>query len=1040
MSRYWIALSFSLLLGYGQSQLGSGALNGVVLDSTGSAVPEAEVVVTSDATGLRRQLKSNNEGAFFTPVLPPGMYRVRVAKEGFQTAEQTGIEVNVGATANARVILSVGSVSETVTVTSELIVDITKTSESGLVDRQQIQDLPINGRRADQFALLIPGVTRDGRFGLLSYRGMSGVFNNFMIEGNDDNQAYFSEARGRTRIAGNMSANAIQEFQVGQSNFLAEFGRAAGGSINSVLRSGANAFHADAFWYYRDQNFNARDPLASFRPDERRQQFGGSVSGPVVKDKLFFFLNYDQQVRNFPLVTEDLSGVLTVGRPVLPANATPAQQAQFQADTRAFEAGVNFLRGRFPNGAPGNSLPRDANQWLGLAKVDYNISSRHVLSTFFNQLWASGANAIQTPLVLGNVGRNGSDDVRISSFNTRLTSTISPTQVNEFRFQWARNHEFQFGNEAPPQVFVGGFSFGRANFLERPALPDERKLQFVNNYSWITGLHAIKFGGEVQRNLDIIDNPANFGGTYNYTNALTFGRDLLGARPGNYNSYTQSFGLPGVTFGTLDYALFYQDQWKPFSRLTVNYGVRWDYQQLPLPRAFNPAVPETGQINKDLNNFGPRVGIAWDLTGKGKMVLRTGWGMYFARTPNGLLNNVLTQTGLTDLNSATVSISLLPTDPGAPQYPAILPALPSTARSSATVTRLDADFQRPRVQDFNVGIERQFWGKHVVSGSFIYTRGFNFPVAFDSNLPAPAFNRTYQLPNGQTFQVPFTGGAITNAQGQTVNVNLSRPNPAQGAIIVQRSIGESWYRAMFLEVKRRYSNGLQWTAAYTLAHAENYTGTTDGGGFGAEGAFNAGRLYDQANLEANRGTAPTDQRHRLVINGIWNVPKIDTGNAFTKAILNGYRISSIYTAESGRAFSNLVNIGQLPFTGSDGRRYNGFGGINGQGGPNFLPTVPRNGDSVDWNYRLDLRIARDFRLNERMNLEILGEAFNLMNRSNFNGWNNTIFEIVPVAANATEATPIVLRDNATYRRPSNNGSQPDGTNARRFQVSMRFRF
>src|SRR5581483_10845349 len=184
------------------------------------------------------------------------------------------VEVNVGGATTLAVTLRAASVSEVVTVGASLAIDTSKTDASTQIDRRSIQDLPINGRRADQFALLSPGVTRDGRFGLLSYRGMSGAFNNFMVEGADDNQAFFAEARGRTRIPGNISANAIQEFQVGEGAFLAEFGRAAGGSINAVLRSGSNAMHADGFWYFRNQALMARDPLATVKPDEYRDQFG----------------------------------------------------------------------------------------------------------------------------------------------------------------------------------------------------------------------------------------------------------------------------------------------------------------------------------------------------------------------------------------------------------------------------------------------------------------------------------------------------------------------------------------------------------------------------------------------------------------------------------------------------------------------------------------------------------------------------------------------------------------------------------------------
>lgn len=1011
--------------------MGTGAIGGSVQDPSNQSIAGARVVVTSKSTGLVREAMTTAAGTFSVPVLPPGAYQVKISKEGFASLEQDNIQVAVGGTATILATLRVGTVVETVSVVeSAVLIDTTNTSDISQVGRREIQDLPINGRRFDQFALLSPGVTRDGRFGLLSYRGQSGVFNNFMVEGNDDNQAYFSEARGRTRIAGNISANAIAEFQVGRGAFLAEFGRAAGGTINAVVRSGANDYHADLFWYFRNKQLTARDPLAAFRPDERRDQFGGSVSGRLKRDKAFFFLNYDQQLRNFPLVTEDLSGVLTVARP--PANAPVTDQ-------QAFDAGVRFLRARFPNGGPGNALPRSANQYLGLAKVDYNLNAKNTLSIFYNQLHASGENAIQTPLVLGNVGRNGTDDVRIWSFNTRWTSVLSPAQVNEFRFQWGRNHEFQFGNEAPPQVFVGGFSFGLANFLERPSLPDERRLQFVNNFSWILGKHTLKFGGEVNRAHDIINNPANFGGSYSYTNALTFGRDLLNPAGRQYTTYTQSFGLPGVNFSTIDYAGFIQDQWRPRRDLTVNLGLRYDYQQLPKPQFPNPAVPESTTLNADRNNFGPRAGISWDLGGKGKTVIRAGGGLYFARTPNGILNDVLTRTGLLDPRAATIGITLRPGDPGAPAYPAILPSLPAGAAGAVSITRLDPNFERPRVFDVTIGLDREIIRNLTLSISYARTQGNLFPLVTDSNLPRPQFERTFIQPDGTTFRVPFVAGQTRTAAGATTNINISRPNPNLGSVLVNQSLGRSWYNGLFVEIKKRYSAGYQFNVSYTYSRAENLVGGGNGGGAGAEGSFSGARLYNQFDLESNRQIAPTDQRHRLVTTSIWNIADGAT-NPTVRRWIRGFRLSGIYVIESGRPVTVGINFANIPFATADGAQWNSFGGTLGQGGPSLLPTEPFNSRYGEWNYRFDLRLARDFRIREKFTAEVVAEGFNLWNTSNFNGFNSTIFNAAPTTVTTPLATPVLLQPVSNFFQENNNSSQPDGTNARRFQLALRLRF
>ena len=1040
-----------------QSQLGAGAVSGTVEDTSGDAVPGAIIAITNQATALTRTVTTTDSGQFSFPVLQPDTYIVTVEKSGFSRIEQRDVQVTVGRTVTLKLALQAGEVSAVVTIDSAPLIDTLKTDESSLISREQINELPINGRRADQFALLTPGVTRDGRFGLLSYRGQSGVFNNFTLEGNDDNQAYFSEARGRTRIASNVSANAVQEFQVSQSNFLPEFGRSAGGGINAVVRSGGNDFHADGFWYFRNQSFSARDPLASVNPEERRDQFGGSVSGPILREKLFYFVNYEQQKRNFPLVTEDLSSVLTTGRPILPANATAAQMAQFNLDTTAFNRGAADIRARFPGGAPGNILPRRFDQILFLTKLDWTINNSNTASLTYNYLNAQNQNGIQTPIVLGNVGRNGSDDVRINSTNLRLTSVINSKTVNEFRTQIARDFEYQFGNEPPPQVFVGGFSYGRATFLERAALPDERRYQFIDNFSYVAGTHSLKFGGEVNRVREKINNPANFGGSYSYSNALTYGRDLVARDAGitarNYTNFQQSFGIPGLIFSTTDYAFFAQDQWKVLPRLTINYGIRYDFQDLPSPVAPNPAVPETETINQTKDNIGPRVGVAYDIFGDGKTVIRGGYGIYYGRTPNGTIFNALTQTGLRDANGLpaldriVASISVSPTTAGAPVFPNTYSAFPTNVASALTVLRLDPNYKNPRLSEFNIGIEREIITNLSASASFIYTKGERLPVNFDTNLAEPQFSRTYQLPDGTNFTVPFAAGlTCTSVQAGACptanvrNVNASRPNPSFGALNQLRSIGENYYRGLLVEVKRRFAQGFQFGIAYTLAKAENTSGTGDGGGSGSESPFGGSSSFNQFDNASNRAASPTDQRHRFVLNGIYRLPTIENANGFVRALLNGYQLSGIYTAESGRPYSATVAFPTLSFT-QNGQIFTPFsGGTLGLGGLSLAPDVERNSIYGENNYRLDLRLARTFRVKEKVSIELIAEGFNVFNRANFNGFNSGLYSVVTPTGTPAVDTPIQFTRNASFGQRTNDGSQPDGTNARRFQLAARFRF
>ncbi len=1021
-----------------QSQLGTGAVTGVVIDGSGRSVGGASVQVTGEDTGLVRQATTSGTGDFSVPVLPTGRYTVTVEKTGFSKLEQKNLNVSVGATVTLSLKLELGASTTRVEVTAEApAVDTSQTSETMLVDRTEIDNLPINGRRYDQFALLAPGVTRDARFGLLSYHGMAGVYNNFTIEGNDDNQALFSEARGRTRVASSISANAIEEFQVAQSNFLPEYGRSLGGGINTVVRSGSNVFHADGFYYFRNASMGALDPVAkaagATQTFEQRQQLGGSIGGPIRRDRLFFFANYDQQIRNFPLLTSDTTNVLTTG---LPANPTAVQLA-------AWQTGVAYARSQFPGGAPNNTLPRHNNQQTPLVKVDWMATARNTVSITYNYMRWSNPNAIQTPAVLGNVGRNGTDDVRIHSLNGRLTTVFRSGIVNEARTQWGKDFEYEFTNASGPQVYVNGsgnFSFGTATFLDRPAYPDERRYQFTDNFSIVRGSHSIKVGGEINRARDILNNPALFAGSYVYTSALTFGQDLLNPASRSYSSYQQAFGLTGLDFATIDWSAYAQDQWRIRRNLTLNYGLRWDYEAIPDPLYPNPVIPETTKVNHDRKNFGPRAGLSWDIRGDGRTVIRAGYGIVYGRVSNGVIFNTLTQTGLTDPSRSTITLTVQPTDSFAPLYPHILPSLPTSAGGSVSAFRLSADFRNPRVQEFNFGVQRQITRNLTVNVSYIHTYGDRIPSVIDSNLPAPTFTRTYQLPDGSTFSVPFSAGVIRTPSGQTVNVNQSRPNPNFGALNVNSSIGLSWYNAMLVEVKRRFHNGLQFGATYTLALAENTGGAGDGGGSASEGPFGGPTVPDQFAIANNRAAAPTDQRHRFNLFGFWQLPFGRSGGALSP-LARGWLLSTIFTAETGRPFSESIGVNSVQFLNSDGAVYNGFGGLRGQGSAgSFLPTIGRNSIYGDNNYRIDLRLARQFHLTERLRMEILGEAFNILNHANYNGYNSTAFNSVATTATTPLNSPIVLIPNSNFRTANNDGSQPDGTNARRIQVSLRLKF
>ena len=1043
-------------LAMAQVQLGTGAISGAVTDPSGQVIPDAVVTITNADTGLTRTVNTTGAGVFTVPVLPPGTYTVRVEKSGFSTLEQKGVVVSVGGTATLQLGMRVGAVVSVIEVTAErAAIDTSRTDQSSLVTREEINELPMNGRRYDQFALLTPGVTRDGSYGSITYHGISGAFNNFTVEGNDDNSMFWSTTRGYTRLTQTTSANAVEEFQVGRTNFLPEFGRAAGGSINAVLRSGGNRFHADGFYFLKNSALSARDTFASFKPDESRHQFGGSISGPVKRDKLFFFLNYDQQLRDYPLLVQDTSNSLTANKPALPSNPTAAQQEKYNADLNAWQTGIACIRRQFPGGAPGNTVPRNFNEWLGTAKVDWSLNQRNTASFTYNHLRHDALNGIQTAQVLGSMGNNGTDLVITHQVNARLVSVISPALVNEFRFQWAKDFDQQLPDARVPYMSANGFSWGTPTYLPRWAYPDERKLQFVNNLSVIKGAHALKFGFETVKSHEFLNGqssvPGGFYGSYSYNTATDFGNDLLknglgcgtpAAPAPCYTSFAQAFGVSAFSYGVFDYAAFAQDSWKLRRNVTLNYGVRWDYQKWPDPQFPNPAIPQSLKINADNKNAGPRAGIAWDLFGNGKTVVRGGYGMMFGRSGNSMIENIIRFTGLTDPSKNIASLSFTQTTLGAPAFPNTFTSMPTSGTGgSATAYRLASKFGRPRIQQLNIGIERQLPLGMIASVGYVYTYGDRMQMMYDTNMIPPNFTLTWQLPNGSTFQTPFSAGMTRTAAGVTLpNTNGLRPNPNYGAISEISALGKNWYNGMLVELKRRFQKGFALHVAYTLAKAENLSGTGSGYGGGSESGYGSGSVLDQFHLNANRAAAGTDQRHRLVANGVWE-PAWKSGNPAVHKLIHGYRFSSIVAIESGRPYSPNISLGTTRFQTPDGAQWQGMGGgLYGQGGLSVAPGNKRNSFYATWRYTIDLRALRQFRVTERLSFELMGEVFNLINHPNYYGVNTSLFTAPSPAATTPVGTPIALTQRTDFGTPYTTSIFPDGTSARRFQLAARLRF
>ncbi|MBA2502425.1 MAG: TonB-dependent receptor, partial [Pyrinomonadaceae bacterium] len=784
-----LALACFSTAGMAQSTV-DGAIGGVVRDPQGAVVQNASVTVRNVETNQEQTATTDDEGRFRVVQLQPGNYNVTVTSTGFGTSNQENVVVEVGRVTSLEIGLAVAGQTETVQVTGEApVINTTQQDFSTNINQTSINELPINGRRASDFVRLTPGVVADGNFGLNSFRGISSLLNNNTVDGGDNNNAFFGEERGRTRISYVISQAAVREFQVNTSNYSAEYGRAAGGVVNTVTKSGTNEFHGSLFYYIRDNALGARNPGSfrttlvngvvspvGFKPDDRRQQFGGAIGGPIVTDRLFFFFSYDQQKRNFPGVAAfaspsflDLSATTrtTIRSNIRSAFPTGTTDAALDAQIDNVRNGLLSLTGE---------VPRSQDQYILLPKIDFRINDANRATFTYNRFRSDSPSGIESPAVVQQgLGSFGDDFVDVDTFIARLNSTLSPTLLNEFRFQYGREFARAFqGDLTPfendlagratvrtpsgrlPQVDLAqssvGIRFGQRQFLDRVEFPDERRFQFADTMTYSSGSHTIKFGGDINRTKDKVNNLFNGNGAYSYSSLTNFISDTLNPAGRRYTSFIQAFGLAAFEFDTTDYNFFVQDDYRVTPRLTVNLGLRYEYQRLPEPQVPNTLAnstllgigPEqTQQFPADKNNFGPRFGFAYDLTGDGKTSVRGGYGIYYGRIINSTISNAITNTSEP---GAQISIFLRPDSAGAPTFPNALAAPPATTRPvGSDIVIFSPNLSNPKIHQADLILEREIARNTIVSVSYLVSLGRSLPRFVDRNLSNPTATRTFTV-------------------------------------------------------------------------------------------------------------------------------------------------------------------------------------------------------------------------------------------------------------------------------------------------------
>ncbi|MGD0798462.1 MAG: TonB-dependent receptor [Acidobacteriaceae bacterium] len=1055
-----------------QSLAGLGALNGSVHDPQGAVVAKASVEVINTSLGIDRKLTTTDAGLFFAPSLPPAPgYSVVVTVSGFNQSKTEGVTVHVGEEVEIPVQLSLEGASQSVTVSESTvpIIDLSKTEVSDLINEDQINNLPINGRRADEFALLAPGVVPDTTSGEVSFHGVPSG-NLFLLDGVDITQQWFIQnAGGDTSILSNISMDAVQEFRTELLGYSAEFGRGSGGVINLITRSGTNQFHGGGFWYYRNQSLNATDLFSKllvngvstpYNPPESRQEYGGTVGGPIIKDKLFFFSSYEGTFRNFPLVSSMFSEgayINTTTGQLLPGicNATALQCANVQTF-------INRLS--IPS-----TIARNLHQNAAFVKFDFRPSAKSSYSAHFNLVnytaTHDGTNAAATTDGTGASGENYNVGTHVRNAHLANTYLVSPSMVNEARFGFSADRRFQGlpTDLAPPDgvhssLTIAGISTFGVSLNQLPNIqPTEKRFDFSDNFSQSKGKHQLKYGIDLAY-LRSVENAVFSGpGGYTYTNFTNFAYDLTpeptdpvsavspySSSGKHYSTFAQAVGHPQTRITIRDYDFFAQDLYQVTSALSLNVGLRYEFAtftQPPLP-TFAATDPAVGKINQPKTDFSPRIGFSYAMD-DAKMVVRGSYGIFYNRLPGATITR-LQQLGGTVRKSFTLGDTSATQFPAAPVFPNTFTSL-SQVNSVLSPSSINSGFAiptlaTPYVQEWSLGVERSFGKSTSVSLAYIGSRGLKFLQRSDLNAGPPSGIDTFSIINTSGVQ---TGSFSTPVYFNSANGNTTY-NPAYSRVLEIDNGGRLWYDGMIAEFHQRENKFLQSNIAYTYSHSEdlgqgtfssNYYFSDQGDTY-----FNGASIINgKSGYAFEKGRSLEDQRHRIVMTAMLHTPDVK-GSEWKTQSLNGWQLAPIFTYATPQYLDSTLTVSS-----SDPRLYFTTPTLSGIGaeapGGTRAPFLPTANLPLGHTVQLDARLTKTFRIHETQTLQASFEAINALNHIRYTGVVQLAYKSTWNSATETGTlTQQAVGGTTGLDAGSASGGFPDGTNARRAQVSVRYTF
>jgi outer membrane receptor protein involved in Fe transport len=895
-------------------------LQGTVTDAQGASVEGATVVVRNLATNIERKAQSDSNGAFEVSALPAGNYRIEIKKDGFQTFVVESFSLEVGTTVAKTYQLKVGSVTETTRVVADApVIDAATTSVGQVISSKVVQEIPLNGRHFVDLALLIPGTVTPPANGFLTapLRGQGSFsFNtagnredavNFMVNGINLNDMV------QNQVTFQPSINTVSEFKVDNSTYGAEYGKSSGAIVNIATRSGSNQFHGEAFEFLRNNVFDARNffnkalsssgkPLA--QSPFKRNSFGGSLGGPIVKDKTFFFGSYEglrqrQGITTNAPVLSDANFPRPSPIPGNPPDATERIRA-LASTSPAVQALTNLIPA--PNSADGNGnpvflgsavAPVNIDQWT--ADISHNFTDSDQLHGYY----VFQRDLRQEPTLQGN-NLPGFGDTRQSHrqiFTLNETHVFSPTVVNQVRLGFNRIH-ITFANNSTvdqstfgigtgvntpiglPQIQIGGLNFGGST-NGFPQGRGDTTAVLSDTLSWSRGRHSLKFGGELRRFYN--NNFQQFVGFFNFANVAAFIAD-------NSNQFTFTRGKGASQIEESALGFFVQDsfRWKP--NFTLELGLRYDWNMSPNEKTnryftFDPGTTSMVQVNtpyhQNNKNFGPRVGFAWDPFNDGKTSVRAAYAIQYDQPITGYVLGLTTNPPNAIPVNFTTGVTL--ENPIPPGNVAVAPAM------------IDPNFNDAYVQSYNLNVQREIAPSLGIMVGYFGSKGTHLNIVQNFN------QRVAGLRPFPTVSIP----------GQTGTSGLNNINE-------QTSNGNSNYNALWVTVTKRVSHGLQFNASYTFSKSIDYNSLN------AQGVV----VQDSTNIRNDRGLSDFDARHRIVLNWIYQLPF--KGNR----LVEGWQVSAITMWQTGNPLNIITNDSTL--TGSGSLR------------PDRLTTVTVLGDPAKW--------------------------------------------------------------------------------------------